>query len=159
MKRKSFAALVCAAVALTFASSTFGEDGYLESEGEARICLVHFIGPNTKLEVDFELTEVAADTRPFGSWGNNTSVPMFSLIVDGSKDFVWTCSAGDVNLGAADLKRHVVSFDSTTRTCVATNVTDGGAASTTTLSGTISSLKSKYSLSMFHLLLLLSLAL
>ena len=150
MNKLTFA-LACAA---TFAVSAvcltaFAEDGYLESEGDARICLVHFVGPNTKLEVDFQLTEVAADTRPFGSWGNNTSVPMFSLIVNDSKDFVWTCSAGDVNLGAADLKRHVVSFDSTTRTCVATNVTDGGAASTTTLSGTISSLKSKYSLSMF----------
>ena len=74
---------------------------------------------------------------------------MFSLIVDGSKDFVWTCSAGDVNLGAADLKRHVVSFDSTTSTCFATNVTDGGAASTTTLSGTVYNRTSKYSLSMF----------
>ena len=74
---------------------------------------------------------------------------MFSLIVNDSKDFVWTCSAGDVNLGAADFKRHVVSFDSMTRTCFATNVTDGGAAYTTTLSGTISSLTSRYSLSMF----------
>ncbi|MBQ3290143.1 MAG: hypothetical protein IJH50_12080 [Kiritimatiellae bacterium] len=147
--KKMFNLLFASAVALMCFSAAYAEDGYLESEGEARICLVHFIGPNTKLEVDFQLTEVAADTRPFGSWGNNTSVPMFSLIVNGSKDFVWTCSAGDANLGAADLKRHVVSFDSTTRTCVATNVTDGGAASTTTLSGTISSLKSKYSLSMF----------
>ena len=150
MNKLTFA-LACAAMFAVSAVclTASAEDGYLESEGDARICLVHFVGPNTKLEVDFQLTEVAADTRPFGSWGNNTSVPMFSLIVDGSKDFVWTCSAGDVNLGAADLKRHVVSFDSTTRTCVATNVTDGGAASTTTLSGTISSLKSKYSLSMF----------
>ena len=147
--KKMFNLLFASAVALMCCSAAFAEDGYLESEGEARICLVHFIGPNTKLEVDFQLTEVAADTRPFGSWGNNTSVPMFSLIVNGSKDFVWTCSAGDANLGAADLKRHVVSFDSTTRTCVATNVTDGGAASTITLSGTISSLTSKYSLSMF----------
>ena len=125
--------------ALTISLCAFAEDGYLESEGDARICLVHFVGPNTKLEVDFQLTEVAAGTRPFGSYGSQNSVPMFSLIVNDSKDFVWTCSAGDVNLGAADFKRHVVSFDSTTRTCVATNVTDGGAASTTTLSGTISS--------------------
>ena len=148
--KKMFDLLFASAVALMCLSAAFAEDGYLESEGDARICLVHFIGPNTKFEVDFQLTTaVEADTRPFGSWGNNTSVPMFSLIVNGSKDFVWTCSAGDANLGAADLKRHVVSFDSTTRTCVATNVTDGGAATTITLSGTISSLTSKYSLSMF----------
>ena len=56
MKTESIAALVCAAAALTFAPITFGEDGYLESEGDARICLVHFIGPNTKMEVDFQLT-------------------------------------------------------------------------------------------------------
>ncbi len=141
--------LATAVAACGMCLSASAEDGYLESEGDAFICLSHFAGPNTKLEVDFQLTEVAAGTRPFGCYGSNSPYPMFSLIVNDSKDFVWTCSAGDANLGSADLKRHIVSFDSTTRTCFATNVTDGGAAFTTTLSGTISSRMSKYSLSMF----------
>ena len=43
---------VALAYAATFAASAVclnacAEDGYLESEGDARICLVHFVGPNT----------------------------------------------------------------------------------------------------------------
>ena len=120
-------ALACAA---TFAASAvcltaYAEDGYLESEGEARICLVHFVGPNTKLEVDFQLTEVAADTRPFGSWGNNTTIPMFSLYLgnpgNDTKCFSWDSTDANGrrqarNFTIADLKRYIISFDAPSET-------------------------------------------
>ena len=142
-------ALAAAVAACGMCLAASAEDGYLESDGDARICLVHFVGPNTKLEVDFQLTEVAAGTRPFGSYGSNDSVPMFSLIVNDSENFVWDGPSGYVSLGAADCNRHIVSYDGMTKTCFATNVTEGGEAFTHTFSSLICNKTSKYSLSMF----------
>ena len=111
--------LVCAA-ALTFTTTAFGEDAYIESEGDAFISLGHCVGPNTKLEVDFQLTEVTLDTKPFGSWGNNTTIPMFSLYLgnpgNGTKCFSWDCTDANGarqarNFTVADLNRHIISFD------------------------------------------------
>ena len=154
---------VSVATALTFVSPVLGEDGYLESEGDAFISLGHCVGPNTKLEVDFQLTEVALDTKPFGSWGNNTSIPMFSLYIstrgDGVPRYSWDGTDKDGNRQAyncdvADLKRHIISFDATTQIYVSTNVTDGGAAikygpSQGVFTNGISSLTSLYPLAVF----------
>ncbi len=70
------------------------EDGYIESEGDAYVSLGHCAGPNTKMEVDFQLTEVEYNTKPFGSWGDRASIPMFSVYLshlgDNKQRFSWT---------------------------------------------------------------------
>lgn len=74
------------------------EDGYIESEGDAFVSLGHCVGPITKLEIDFQLTEVEYDTKPFGSLGNHTvTYPMFSLYLSYVGDetdqrFSWDCT-------------------------------------------------------------------
>ena len=150
------AMLVAFAVCLT----TYAEDGYIESEGNAYVSLGHCAGPNTKMEVDFQLTEVTYDTKPFGSWGNHTATyPMFSLYISYVGDvtdqrFSWDCTDVDgqrqaLNLNPADLKRHIISFDAPNRTYASTNVTDGGAAYTYKFSKAVSGSTSPYPLAVF----------
>ena len=58
------------------------QTGYLESEGDAFISLGHCAGPNTRIEVDFELTEVTVGKIPFGSYGDSsTGNPQFELFI------------------------------------------------------------------------------
>lgn len=151
-------ALAFASVAFVVASPVFGEDGYVESAGDAFISLGHCAGPNTKMEVDFQLTEVELQTKPFGSWGNNTTIPMFSLYIgdpgNGVLSFSWdgTDSNGNrlaKNFDKADLKRHIISFDTPTVTYVSTNVTDGGAAYSRSFTNSFSTLTSRYPLAVF----------
>lgn len=77
-------ARVCAAMFVVFAVclTAYAEDGYIESEGDAYVSLGHCAGPNTKMEVDFQLTEIELQTKPFGSWGDRLSIPMFSLYIN-----------------------------------------------------------------------------
>ena len=149
------AMLVAFAVCLT----AYAEDGYIESEGDAYVSLGHCAGPNTKMEVDFQLTEVEYDTKPFGSWGDRLSIPMFSLYISYVSDktdlrFSWDCTDVDgqrqaLNLNPADLKRHIISFDAPNRTYASTNVTDGGAAYTYKFSKAVSNSTSPYPLAVF----------
>ena len=55
------ALFVCAAVALTFVSPTFGEDAYIESDGSngAGINTGFFFGPQSKVEIDCQLTDIS----------------------------------------------------------------------------------------------------
>ena len=69
--------LACAAaVALAFASSTFAEDAYIESDGSvgAGINTGFFVGPQTKIEIDFQLTTNSQNqVRFFGAKGTEKS--------------------------------------------------------------------------------------
>lgn len=152
----AFIAAISSASFSTYASS--GGDGYIESEGDAFVSLGHCAGPNTKLEVDFQLTEVELNTKPFGNWGNNTTVPMFSLYIgdpgNGTPAFSWDCTDSDGNRMArnfdtADLNRHVISFDAVTRTYNSENVGDGGSTMTHVFDKAVSGLKSTYPLAVF----------
>ncbi len=69
MKKEINALLACAASALMLASPAFGEDGYIESDGTQYINLGHFVGPNTKIALDFQMTEVGK-VRMMGSVGD-----------------------------------------------------------------------------------------
>ena len=78
------------------------EDAYIESYGTGSICLGHFAGPNTKIEVDMEMKEVAFDTQMFGADGGysaSTTVPLFYLYIgnkgDGKPRFSWRYAASD----------------------------------------------------------------
>ena len=69
--------LACsAAIALAFASSAFGEDAYIESDGSdgAGINTGFFVGPQTKIEIDFQLTTNSQNqVRFFGAKGTEKS--------------------------------------------------------------------------------------
>jgi len=104
------------------------QSGYLESEGDAFISLGHCAGPNTRIEVDFELTEIKFGTMPFGSYGDSTTGnPLFELFISYSSTadqrlkYSWEFSdAGgarqSMNCDLADYDRHVIAFDAPTMT-------------------------------------------
>ena len=104
------------------------QTGYLESEGDAFISLGHCAGPNTRIELDFELTEVTVGKIPFGSYGDSsTGNPQFELFISYSSSsdtrprYSWRFSGANfvrqtMNCDLADSDRHVISFDATTRT-------------------------------------------
>ena len=72
------ALFVCAAAALTFVSPTFGEDGYIESDGStgAGVNTGFFFGPQSKVELDCQLTDISdsvEQVRLLGAVGARTN--------------------------------------------------------------------------------------
>ena len=125
---KKLLIMTCAAAAMAVAVPTaHAEDAYIESYGTGSICLGHFAGPNTKLEVDFELMEILPQARLFGSSGNNTTSPLFEIYLGNRGDgqgerFSWECSAVDKtrqawNVDVANVgERRTIAFDASTST-------------------------------------------
>ena len=123
MKQLMAAAIL--AGALTGALVAAAEDGYIESDGSCFVNTGHFIGPNTKFELDFQLTEIVSQCRLVGITGpgptttdpdnprcevyigfDGNGVARFSLNgskADGSRQ------AG--NYYPADLNRHLLCVD------------------------------------------------
>ena len=67
MKLTSMAFACSVAATLAFASSAFCEDAYIENtNGNQYFNTGHFIGPNTRIEIDFQLLEVKGQIQPFG---------------------------------------------------------------------------------------------
>ena len=102
-------------------------DGYLESEGDAFISLGHCAGPNTRIEVDMQLTEITLGKIPFGSYGDHVNDPLFELFISYSSvsdqrlKYSWEFSDASgvrqsMNCDLADNDRHVIAFDAPTMT-------------------------------------------
>ena len=75
------AAFVCAVAALAFTSTAFGEDGYIESDGStgAGVNTGFFFGPQSKVELDCQLTDVSdsvEQVRLLGAVGTRTNDTM-----------------------------------------------------------------------------------
>ena len=129
-------ALACAATLAVSAVylTASAEDGYIESEGDAFISLGHCAGPNTKIAVDLQMTELTFSTYPFGSYGNNKASGCFELYVSHSGDeiprFSFEYSEAGVrcahNCNKATLERYVLSYDAHAQLYSSTNVTSGG---------------------------------
>ena len=64
MNRLLVAAIL--AGALTGAMIASAEDGYIESDGSLGFDTRYYVGPNTKLELDFQLTSLVANTNSTG---------------------------------------------------------------------------------------------
>ena len=129
-------ALACAATLAvsTVCLTAYAEDGYIESEGDAFISLGHCAGPNTKIAVDLQMTELKFSTYPFGSYGNNKTSGCFELYVSHGGDeiprFSFEYSEAGVrcahNCNKATLERYVLSYDAHAQLYSSTNVTSGG---------------------------------
>ena len=114
--------------ALTGALGAVAEDGYIESYGTGSICLGHFAGPNTKIEVDMEMKELVNGTRLFGGYGDHSTSPTFFLYFGtiSSSDtrirYSWDTSSTDSarmawNMDVASVgDRRTISFDAPTKT-------------------------------------------
>ena len=109
------------------------QNGYVESEGDAFISLGHCVGPNTRIEVDMQMTAYEQNDIPFGSYGesSNATNPLFELYIshsgDGVLKYSWRYSGADgnaksMNCDKADLERRVIAFDAMTTTYTSTKL-------------------------------------
>ena len=126
MKLKAMA-LGCSVVGmLAFALSAFGEDAYIENtNGNQYFNTGHFIGPNTRIEIDLQLLEIKGQIQPFGVYGatNTTEHPYCALylgqaVTDGPWVWSYQASKSDYSSQAwnaggcpADLERHKIVLD------------------------------------------------
>ena len=133
MNRLLVAAIL--AGALTGAMIASAEDGYIESDGSLGFHTRYYVGPNTKLELDFQLTSLVASTNageytdlnerlmaiespnvPSSSY--EKTLPRFIVYLGffNGKKLSFLCSAADGspqarNLYTADLDRHTMVID------------------------------------------------
>ena len=106
-------AFACSVVAtLAFASPAFCEDAYIENaNGNQYFNTGHFIGPHTRIEIDFQLLEIKGQIRPFGVDGaDNATRPYCELylgqaVTDGP--WVWSYLASKSDYYSKDDIRKV----------------------------------------------------
>ena len=111
--KKILTAIVIAPL-LAFAAA---DDGYVESDGTQYVILGHFVGPKTKIEVDFQMTEID-NVRLLGSIGSS-AYPRCRLYIGTAKgenrfSLITSTAAGEEkgeNLYLADLERHTAVID------------------------------------------------
>ena len=114
--------------------TAFAEDAYIENtNGNQYFNTGHFIGPNTRVEIDFQLLEVKGQIRPFGVDGADSATRPYcelylgQAVTDGP--FVWSYIASksdyspqaynlhdqdaiqDAKDCEADLERHKIVLD------------------------------------------------
>ena len=105
------------------ANEALSEDGYIESDGNLCFNTGYYIGPNTKIELDYQLTEDAVGACILGTWlpqdsATDTVNPRCMLYIganDGNKlSFSGSKADGTrqaFNLYPTDLGRHTVIID------------------------------------------------
>ena len=118
--------LIVAVAAALFAdgSTAFAEDAYIENtNGNQYFNTGHFVGPNTKIVLDFKLNETTLGITPFGAQGSNGTAnrPWFRCylgektsgggawfsINQAKADYV----ASGYNVYSADLRRYKMTMD------------------------------------------------
>ena len=125
MKLTSMAFACSVVTTLAFASPAFCEDAYIENaNGNQYFNTGHFIGPHTRIEIDFQLLEIKGQIRPFGVDGaDNATRPYCELylgqaVTDGPWVWSYLASKSDYSAQAwnaghcsADLERHKIVLD------------------------------------------------
>ena len=138
------------------------QNGYVASNGDGGMSVNTgvFAGPNTRIELDFQFTEIESGRHLFGFWGNDTSSPCCDCYIgtdnQGNRYFTFICSKAAMdgtqqafNLAGADLGRHCAVVDFTEGKRVAEVWTDGVLDSRFSLSAP-SAWKSPYPLTFFQ---------
>ncbi len=108
------ACFALAALALTaFPASARAEDAYIESNGTQAINTGYYINAKTKLEIDFEVTEIVSQARLFGQTGTgcgNCAVVYFGDTANNFK-FGYGNSFNGVFLAANNTRRNTIIYD------------------------------------------------
>ena len=100
---------------LSFLSSgiAFGEDAYLESTGTQCINTGYFVNAKTKIEIDFQLTEVVSQSRLFGQ--NGSSCGNYAVVYMGDTannfKFGYGNSFNGVYIAPNNLVRNTIVYD------------------------------------------------
>ena len=165
MKKALFRLFFAASAALGVVSSASGEDGWIACNGTSFINTGHFIGPNTRVELDFAMDESAIVTnnlqeRLVGMSGaandvNDPVRPRFELYIGRSSSGVRlfsynlstsTGSRQANNCYRIDAERHTIIIDHPNKSWKV--MTDGVAVNTDTFKQ-VSSYTSQYPLGLF----------
>ena len=97
------------------------EDAYIESDGTQGINLGYLTTPKTRYEIDYQMTEIVGQMRPFGEAGGNLSAELYiqgSATGSGNVAFgVGDSWKGQYTNTGADLNRHVAVLDLANREC------------------------------------------
>ena len=145
--KKILTAIVIAPL-LAFAAA---DDGYVESDGTQYVILGHFVGPKTKIEVDFQMTEIG-NVRLMGALGEH-GISLSRLYI-GSGKFSHITSTDEnkeqgKNLYTVDLERHTAVIDFAAATDHFKILTDGQVVAHTTYDSPFSSETAKRPLAIF----------
>lgn len=91
------------------------EDAYIQSDATQGINLNYFPGPTSRFEIDYQLTAIRGQNRPFGVAGGGTGAELYiqgenvgsGKVAFGAGD-TWTGQYTELN---SDLKRHLAVLD------------------------------------------------
>lgn len=109
---RSAASGLCALVAVT-ALESLAEDAYLESDGTQSVNTGYFVNPRTRIEVDFQMTEIANQVRIFGADIAPTEFSALYIGNDGTKfNYGFGDTFGGWTAADVDLNRHTFVLDS-----------------------------------------------
>ena len=104
-----------------FVAPMRAEDAYIESDGTQAINLGYYTTPETRYEIDYQMTEIVGQMRPFGEAGGDLSAELYiqgSATGSGNVAFgvgnSWKAQTTGVG---ADLNRHVAVLDLANREC------------------------------------------
>ena len=97
------------------------EDAYIESDGTQGINLGYLTTPNTRYEIDYALTAIVGQKRPFGEAGGNLSAELYiqgTATGSGNVAFgVGDSWKGQYTSMGADLNRHLAVLDLANHQC------------------------------------------
>ena len=97
------------------------EDAYIESDGTQGINLGYLTTPNTRYEIDYQMTEIVGQMRPFGEAGGDLNAELYiqgSATGSGNVAFgVGDSWKGQYTNTGADMNRHVAVLDLANRAC------------------------------------------
>ena len=104
-----------------FAAPMRAEDAYIESDGTQGINLGYLTTPNTRYEIDYQMTSIKGQNRPFGEATGNQSAELYIQgTATGSGNVAFgvgnSWKAQTTGVGA-DLNRHVAVLDLANREC------------------------------------------
>ncbi len=97
------------------------EDAYIESDGTQAINLGYFTTPNTRYEIDYAMTAIVGQNRPFGEAAGTLSAELYiqgSATGSGNVAFgVGETWKGQYTNMGADLNRHLAVLDIANHQC------------------------------------------
>ena len=104
-----------------FSAAMRDEDAYIESDGTQAINLGYFTTPDTRYEIDYQMTAIVGQMRPFGEATSALSAELYiqgTATGSGNVAFgVGNSWKGQYTNTGADLKRHVAVLDLANREC------------------------------------------
>ena len=104
-----------------FNAAMRAEDAYIESDGTQGIDMSYFTTPQTRYEIDYQMTAIRGQNRPFGAAAGNLSAELYvqgEVVGSGNVAFgVGNSWKGQYTNMGADLDRHVAFLDLANREC------------------------------------------